>query len=57
VSLWLVLPYLRKRSDAEKRIEALEAVNVEHADRLARVEQTVEGGGLLGRLPRAGVSR
>ena len=57
VALWLTLPYLRKRGDEEKRIAALEAASVELNDRLARTEQVVEGGGILGRLPRAGVSR
>lgn len=50
----VALPYVRKRSDAETRLEALEAANHELRDRTARLEQFAEGGGPLGRLPRAG---
>lgn len=55
--LQVCLPYLRKRSDAETRLAALEAANVELGDRMARVEQVMEAGSPLSRLPRAGMSR
>lgn len=51
------LPYVRKRSDDETRIAALEAANVALTDRLARVEQNQDSLSPLSRLPRAGVSR
>ncbi len=50
------LPYVRRRSDAEARLAALEAVNVALSDRLARAEQSLESVGAP-RLPRLGVSR
>jgi len=56
VAMWLGLPYLRKRSDEETRLAALEAASVALTDRLARVEQVFEGPGVRG-LPRMGVSR
>lgn len=56
--VWMVLPYVRKRSDVETRLVALEAANVELRDNVARLIQVAEGMGPLGRLPRLGaVSR
>lgn len=55
--LHVVLPYVVKRSDAETKMHALEAANVALSERMASVEQYLSGGGPLGRLPRAGVSR
>ena len=49
----VALPYLRKRSDAEVRLQALEAANVSLSDRIAHVEQFTAGGGSLGVLRRA----
>lgn len=49
-ALHVVLPYVVKRSDAETKVAALEAANVELRDRLTRVEQFLEGGGPLGKL-------
>jgi len=39
VMTWLVLPYVRRKSDYETRIAALEAANVALSDRTARIEQ------------------
>lgn len=54
--LHVTLPFIRRRSDAETRLAALEAANVELRDRAARVEQALEGMGMRG-LPRLGASR
>lgn len=52
VSLWLLLPYLRKRGEEDKRLAALEAAYVELKDRLARFEQALDGPALPRGLPR-----
>lgn len=57
VALWLVLPYLRKRTDEERRLAALEVANVELRDSVKRIEQAFEGPALPRGLPRVGVSR
>ena len=53
----VVLPYVKPRTDVEKRVEALEAANVELKDKAARLEQFTEymSGGQ--KLPRMGVTR
>jgi hypothetical protein len=53
---WVVLPYLRKRSDAETRLVALEKANVELQHAVAEQSQRLEAMGMRG-LPRLGVSR
>lgn len=55
-SLWLLLPYIRRRSNEETRLHALEAADVELKDRMARVEQAFEGPVLPRGLPRVGRS-
>lgn len=54
--LHVTLPYVRKRSDHETRLAALEAANVELRDSAARTTQALESMGARG-LPRLGVSR
>lgn len=48
--LHVVLPYVVKRSDADTKLHAIEAANVQLTERVARVEQWAETGGPLGRL-------
>lgn len=53
-----VLPYVRRRNDVENRLAALEAANVQLADKAARLEQWAESGGTMGALMKLrGVSR
>ena len=40
---WVVMPYVRKRSDHEKRLVALEAANVEMTHNMAVVRETFTG--------------
>ena len=55
-ALHVVLPYVRKRSDAETRLLALEAANVELRQSVAELVQMAGGAHALGRLPRLGAA-
>lgn len=53
---WVVLPYVRRKSDHETRLAALEAANVELTHNMAVVQQAF-GGGLPGMPKVRAVSR